>query len=288
VLETDGLPNSLTMNFWDSTNKVAGLQSGSGCQDTNNKTISNGGFKSSSVIPSWTSGLNLRASPFLTTSGVYSTIPAGMVGEVYSTDPSGGDEFYLMMNYWTTSGQSQSTGNSGDPFNSTTYISGNGCNFNNNHVTASPVDIQWFPSADVFGNQLNPSAYTYQSVTLADGQGHILENGWTNYHAAVLNATDNAAYQARTNASIPVTVFTIGLGGNSTNGPPDPVLLQRMANDPNGDFFNNPVTYQPCAQETGCATFSSQPQGEFVYSPNASNLGTAFLRISSQVLRLSK
>jgi len=102
-----------------------------------------------------------------------------------------------------------------------------------------------------------------------------------------MNATDNSAYRARTNTTIPATVFAIGLGGNSVNGPPDPVLLQRMANDPNGDEFNNPATYVPCAQATDCTTYSNQPQGTFIYSPNATNLGNAFLRISSQILRLS-
>ena len=65
---------------------------------------------------------------------------------------------------------------------------------------------------------------------------------WQNYHNGVLNATDNAAYNARANTTIAATVFAIGLGGNSTTGPPDPVLLQRMANDPNGDEFNTTGT----------------------------------------------
>jgi hypothetical protein len=74
----------------------------------------------------------------------------------------------------------------------------------------------------------------------------------------------------------------------------DPILLQRMANDPNGDEFNTtgPDTggayYLPCAQETGCVTYSSQPQGTFIYAPTTAYLAEAFLRISSQVLRLSK
>jgi len=64
--------------------------------------------------------------------------------------------------------------------------------------------------------------------------------------------------------------------------------LQRMANDPNGDNFNSPAAYTPCAQETGCVTYSNQPQGTFIYSPNSTQLGQAFLAISSQILRLSR
>ena len=289
LLETDGLPNTLTMNFWDNGNTVTGLKNTSGCTDTAGHTVGGTphGFTSSAVIPSWTSGLALNASPFMTSHAFFSNIPAGMIGAVASTDPGGGNSFFLMLDYWSTSGQSQSSGTASHPFNSTTYLStANSCGFNGGQVTGSPGDINWFPQTDVFSNNMNPS-YGYQTVT-TDGQGHITQNGWSNYHNAVLNATENSAYQVRTNAILPAYFFAIGLGGNSALGPPDPVLLQRMANDPSGDTFNSPAQYAACASETACATFSSQPQGSFIYALNTSTLGQAFLRISSQVLRLSK
>ena len=117
---------------------------------------------------------------------------------------------------------------------------------------------------------------------------HVTQSGWSNFHNAVLNATDYSAYQARTNATLPVYFFAVGLGGNSALGPPDPVLMQRMANDPNGDNYNVPPLYQPCAQETNCITYTAQPQGTFIFSASAASLSQAFLSISSQVLRLSK
>jgi len=76
------------------------------------------------------------------------------------------------------------------------------------------------------------------------------------------------------------------LGGNHGN-PPDPVLLQRMANDPNADQFNNPAVYPACNTEASCISYASQPQGVFIYAPTSSQLGQAFLSISSQILRLS-
>jgi hypothetical protein len=103
---------------------------------------------------------------------------------------------------------------------------------------------------------------------------------------AALNATDNAAYNARNNATLPVYVFAIGLGGNDGN-PPDPILLQRMANDPNGDEYNNPPVFNACSSETTCVNYPNQPQGVFIYSPTSAELGQAFLAISSQILRLS-
>ena len=298
LLETDGLPNSLAMNFYDSTNNVVGLANGSNCKDNKNKTLSGGGFNNAAAIPAWTPGLQLNAAPFLTTNPLFSNIPAGMVGTVDSSDPNSGNIYWVMINYWTTFGQAQSTGNASYPYNSAggsgspSYISAanapaaSACGFiSNGWGTGNPSDFSWWPATDMMGNALNPS-YTYQAVT-TDAKGHIQQSNWTNYHNAVMNATDNSAYRARTNANLPATVFAIGLGGNSVNGPPDPVLLQRMANDPNGDEFNNPATYVPCAQAASCTTYANQPQGTFIYSPDATGLGAAFLRISSQILRLS-
>lgn len=292
-LETDGLPNSLTMNFYDSTNNMVGLTSTSTCQDSKGHTGSN--FHTSE-IPSWTGGLNLQASPFSTSSGYYSNIPAGMVGVIDSSDP-GSTYFWTMDNFWTkpttSSSQAQSTGTSTDPYNAYPdgYLSTStapGCYFaqQDPEYDTSPKDISWFPSTDVYGNKMNPSN-AYQTVT-TDSYGHVKQNGWTNYHNAVLNATDNAAYVARSNSTIAPYFFVIGLGGNSTTGAPDNILLQRIANDPNGDTFNATPVYSACANETGCVTYSSQPEGTYIYSSSSTTLAAAFLRISSQVLRISK
>ena len=301
LLETDGLPNALALNFYDSTNNAVGLNStDNACKDTSGKTMNGGGFKTAGVIPSWTPGLQLNASPFLTTNPLFSNVPAGMVATIDSSDP-GSTTFWSMINYWTTFGQTQSTGTTSYPYNavagsgspslltSTNSPGSNSCTFQGTggYGKSSIPDIAWFPATDIMTNQLNPSAYSYLSVT-TDAKGHILNNNWTNFHNAVMNATDNSAYLARSNTTLPVTIYAIGLGGNSTTGPPDPVLLQRMANDPNGDTFNATPQYSACASETNCETWSTQPQGKFIYSPNATSLGTAFNAIASQVLRLSK
>jgi Mg-chelatase subunit ChlD len=274
MFETDGLPNTLTLNFWDSVQNTAGIRSTSNCLDRNNKKVSQGGFASASVLPNWTAGRSLGAGSY------FPDIPAGIVGGVYADDPGAGNKFRLMMNYWTTTTYNN--------FNSTSYLTSTtapGCAFDGGQVvTPPPPDIAWFPLTDVWGNQLNPS-YGYLSVTLSNGK--VAANSYTTYRHAVFNATDYAAYQARSNTSLPVFFFGIGLGGTSSN-PPDYVLMQRMANDPNGDNYNNPPLYAPCAQEANCATFSGQPQGTFIFSASPSSLSQAFLSISSQVLRLSK
>jgi Flp pilus assembly protein TadG len=318
MLETDGQPNSMALNFWDSTHSVAGIANASGCTDTNGKKKSvAGSWASTAVLPAWSPGLDFTKAPFLTVTGGLPNIPAGIAGTVVSSDP-GTTTFGGLMNYWTAwsvpAGSPlttpQSYGTAADPFRagqllqtSTYYTSTalqHGCSFPSGNV-ASLTDLAWFPATDAFGNSLNPSytpsAADYQTVS-TDAQGHIQNNTWANFHAAALNATENSAYRARYGAlSLSGTpfqpyVFVIGLGGNG--GPLDPVLMQRIANDPSGDTFNVPADYPACNTETACYTFTNtptggiqQPQGKFVYSPSKSQLAQAFLAISSQVLRLS-
>jgi Flp pilus assembly protein TadG len=278
MFETDGLPNTLTFNFWPSSTAADALNSTSGCKDQNSKTIAKGGFTAAtwSKRPMWTTGWALG------TGSYFSDVPAGMVGGVYADDPNVNNQFHLLWPYLATSTSDFKT--------NPTQISSTatGCAFASSSgqtVNPAPADFAWFPTTDVYGNQLNPTAYTYKSVTTTSG--YITDTSWSNYRNAVFNATDYAAYQARTNSTLPVYFFGIGLGGTSTNSP-DYVLMQRMANDPNGDNYNSPAKYSSCASETGCTTYSNQPQGTFIYAADTSDLGRAFLAISSQVLRLSK
>ena len=52
-METDGLPNTLTMNFWDSTTNTYALDANSNCADKNGKTMSAAGWTSAAVARDW-------------------------------------------------------------------------------------------------------------------------------------------------------------------------------------------------------------------------------------------
>lgn len=282
MLETDGLPNTLVYNWWDGTN--FGISSGSGCKDNNGKTVGGGGWKNSAAIPQtgWDSpGYTMHYT---------SSVPTGAIGAIYTSDP-GSTTIYTTFNPWQTSSSNKS-GNSLYEGGTSKY-NPTGCQFDPSTYTSNYSDFKWVPSQDVFGNQINPSN-AYQSVTLSSGHLNLTgtsSKDWANVHSAAINATDNSAYNIRTNATLPAYVFVIGLGGNA-GSPPDPVLLQRMANDPNGDLYNNPPLFSSCASETTagstCVNYPSQPQGLLIYSPNSAELGQAFLAISSQILRLSQ
>ena len=283
MFETDGLPNTLNLNFWDSsTNTPLLLYNSSPCTDRNGRKYGSGtgggGFLSAGVTPNWTPGRTIATSSA-------TNVPAGMIGEIYSFDPSqvtgSGPYFYSLMNYYV----SGTAGFGSSP----SWVSSTNCSFDGG--TIGVPDFSAFPAADIYGNQLNP-ANAYKSVTMNGSyvaKSSTNLTAWTNYHGAVLNATDNAAYRARTNATIPAYFFGIGLGGTAgATDQPDYILMQRMANDPNGDNYNTPPKYLPCAQEANCITYNSQPQGTFIFSADATQLSRAFLQISSQILRLSK
>jgi hypothetical protein len=186
----------------------------------------------------------------------------------------------------------------------------------------APTDFNWWPAADVYGNKLNPSSGSctggtgtgtcaYRSVINYTDGIHVHANpgsspsycpagtaSYCNFHNAAENAADYAAYNARNGVAFPspnasatlqATIYVVGLGYGAVGAPaPDPVLLQRIANDPNGDQINSTALYAACSTESTCVTYPAQPQGEFIYSSSPTAWGSAFLQIASQILRLSK
>ncbi len=279
MLETDGLPNTLAYNFYQTPGTLSSfaLNTASNCVDQNNRKYSNNGWRSTTSARQWITGIPMNTGG----SGYMSDVPAGAIGGFYTSDPAQGTYMYALFSPTQTTDSSSNT-------NSVYLPNASGCLFDGALTGTYGTDLNWLPGRDVFGNQVAPSG-EYLPLTLTSGYNNLTGNAntdWPHTHAAALNATDNAAYNARTNATLPAYVFVVGLGGNDGN-PPDPILLQRLANDSSPDQFNNPAAYPACSTESSCVTYPSQPQGEFIYSPTAAQLGQAFLQISSQILRLS-
>jgi Mg-chelatase subunit ChlD len=346
LIETDGLPNTMTMNMWDSTHSISMLTDGSNssnispCTDntpatktsSGHLTAKNGGFTAATYIPNWTNyALNLTSAPFGSTNpNLYPNVPQGMITTVYTADPntSGtGTDFNLGFYQWSNpaaqtpqmtapsiTGGSGGTAYDSGQYNTNYYMTGaTNCTFNSVAVTKGsgrsavtypagiysgestnpPTDFAYYPMTDVFGSQVNPTN-AYKSVNTTNDRKGVarLKNTWKDFHNGALNATDNAAYNARANTTYPAYIFAVGLGNNSAGAPPDPVLMQRIANDPDGDTFNSPAQYPACATETGCLTYdpktTGQLQGTYVFAPTSNQLAQAFLQISSQILRLNK
>ncbi|MEQ1885105.1 MAG: VWA domain-containing protein [Bryobacteraceae bacterium] len=264
VVETDGLPNTAVYNWWDGSS--SGISASSGCKDANNKTRAAGGWSTASSGRQWFAGQNLSSGG----SSFIPNISAGTIGAISASDPPNRTMTVLrnplQVSHATT--------------NNTVNITGTapGCTFANS--TSSRIsDFSWMPSTDVYGNAINPSG-AYKSVTTTNGKIAVTgdtNTDWSNIRNAALNLTENAAYRARTNSTLPVYVFTIGFSSAVDN-----VLLQRMANDPGW------LTSPDCVNSGECITFSDQPQGRYVFAANTQELMQAFLSLSSEVLRLSR
>lgn len=296
VIETDGLPNTLAMNMWDGA-EYAFASNGSaaspqGCRDgqaTPRAKVS-GGWNNYANRRKW------QAAPYslntITTNtphvGFMANIPDDPIGAIYSSDPSQTQTFYAMANPFDT------TGNSGlDTIDARTI----NCLFNGSlstpirSGTASKLnDFAWLPGTDILGNSVKPALNPYLSGVTMNGTRLKFDSGltfsqkWTNFHNAALNAADNAAYRARSNANIPATVFVIGLGGQGAD-PTDHTLLQRMANDTRGDIGG---LYPACSANAACVHYDNQATGVYIYSSSQSVLKQKFLELSSQILRLAQ
>ncbi len=279
---TDGIPNALTLNYQNV------MMSTSACRDSTNTPIKSGGSFVTNP-PAWTPGWTLGGSSY------YANIPAGPIGVVAADDPSGSGSYGIRQ----YEGYSQSNTNHGT-LTSTEAV---GCEFTNGASIAPGKggeenyvdDVQLLPPTDVWGNNLVNNSYNplttdpNGNVILSSNPdtGIALNGNNLIFHLAARNAADSAAAQARTNASIPVTIFGVGLGGTS-QAPPGYDFMQRITNDPNGDLYNSPALYPPCSQEATCANFPNQPQGTFIFSSNPTELQDVFIRMAGQILRLSK
>ena len=269
---TDGIPNSVTLNFKNV------MLSTSNCQDSTGLAIVSGGNMAANPR-NWTGG-------WAFTSYYNASIPAGPIGVIASDDPASHGS-YGVRNYKGTSQGSTGHGT----------ISGGdapGCAFPASEPSYVQ-DFQKLPPTDAWGNATVNNSY---NPLTTDANGNIVltaiaDNGTPlsgnnlTFHLAARNAADSAAFQARSNATLSATIFGIGLGGTSV-APPGYDFMQRITNDPNGDLYNSPALYSACSAEPLCVTHTNQPQGVFIFSSDPTKLQQAFLEMASQILRLAK
>ena len=260
VVETDGRPNTLTVNFWDGA--TAGIASTSTCLDKNLKKKSAGGFATLASLPSWTAGHAMNSGG----AGYMGDVPAGIVGGIGGTDT--GTSAFLLFNSWT----SVKTNTYNETANQyPTSAATNGCAMSTNHN--SVADLAWLPTTDVYGTNLVNA--NYRTVTVSGG--HISPVNMTQIRAAAFNGMDAAGTRIRTNPILSAHVFTIGFTSSV-----DDTVLQRVANDPTW------LGTSACNASGDCVFDRDQPQGSYVFAATTADLVPAFLSLSSQILRLSR
>ncbi|MBM3744251.1 MAG: VWA domain-containing protein [Acidobacteria bacterium] len=136
-------------------------------------------------------------------------------------------------------------------------------------------DIAYIPDTDPNGN----SMLGYMPLSSSNGgrfptghpyAGRIRPDGPLGVRYAANNLADNIATRIRNDNGLRPLIYAIGLGGTSAETI-DHTLLRRIANDPASPIHD-----------------PSQPVGMYVYSPTTQQLGDAFLKIASEILRLTQ
>jgi hypothetical protein len=128
-------------------------------------------------------------------------------------------------------------------------------------------DIAYIPDLDA--NGMSTSGYrTVTNFTSGAYNGRKRPDRPNNVSRVAINVADNAATTIRSDSSLNVITYTIGLDGN---GGVDEILLKRMANDLTANNYDD-----------------TKVSGLYVYAPNSSDLNQAFARIASEILRLAQ
>jgi hypothetical protein len=83
------------------------------------------------------------------------------------------------------------------------------------------------------------------------------------------NLTINTATNARTSATLPIGIYSIGMGGDPSAYPADHELMRRVANDPGAGNYDD-----------------QQPTGLYVYAPTPVQLQQAFQKVAREIFRL--
>jgi Flp pilus assembly protein TadG len=162
-------------------------------------------------------------------------------------------------------------------------------------------DVAYIPATDYYGNSTTGfrTDYNFETTSFVTGQdefpstspysGHIRPDQPRTLYNASANAADNQGTTIRSNTTLNPMIITIGLGGN-TGGvdgmPVDAELLMRLANFPGGTTPSGFTNY-PVRTITNAIYSTSQAQGMYVYSPDASQLAIAFQQVASFVVELT-
>lgn len=147
-----------------------------------------------------------------------------------------------------------------------------------NNPLADACSISTLPAFDYSGQV---ALQSYDNIRTFVPTGGTITNTRCNVNMAARNMLENVANAARSEATNPIHVFTIGLGSDLTHqeitqcgygaNEIGQTILQRLANIQGVD------TYNP-----------NQPTGLYAYAADATQLNNAFNQVASFLLRLSQ
>ncbi len=162
-------------------------------------------------------------------------------------------------------------------------------------------DVAYIPATDYYSNSTTGfrTDYNFETTGVVTGQdefpstspysGHLRPDQPRTLYNVSANAADNQGTTIRSNTTLNPMIITIGLGGN-TGGvdgmPVDAELLIRLANQAGGTTPSGFTNY-PVRTITNSIYSTTQAQGMYVYSPDASQLAIAFQQVASFVVELT-
>ena len=171
------------------------------------------------------------------------------------------------------SGSWRSICNTAEP----TVSADSSCVFIQSGSTWIRKDLAYISTADIYGNATINTNYMTQSSDYVQtgpytGLGHRVDTPQAVIDAS-FNAADAEALKIISDTTFQPVIYVIGLGGAADVASEDSFLrlLNRVANDSSSDRYN-----------------PNLPVGLFVYSPDDTQLQSAFRQVASQILRLSK
>jgi Flp pilus assembly protein TadG len=136
-------------------------------------------------------------------------------------------------------------------------------------------DVAYIPTTDYFGNATINTGYKTVPV-FPSGSGYVYPGQIRpdtpqGVRYAAYNAADNAVTRIRSDTTLNVVTYVIGLGGTGSGvESPDTELMLRISNAGNPPLDPN------------------RPVGLYVYAPDSTQLTNAFLQVASQILRLAE
>jgi Flp pilus assembly protein TadG len=135
------------------------------------------------------------------------------------------------------------------------------------HPAAAKLLIPGAPPSSPYGGKVMLDHYDVGTCGALGSPCGLFNN---NIDLASMNAAEDAAFRARSDANLHVMIMCIGLGGAADAFPGD--FLEHVANTQNSDLF---------------PSHSTEPSGQYVYVNGPGELGSAFQQIASYVQRLT-
>ncbi len=280
VFFTDGIPNTVTANFpvnvLDTTRVADGAslsftRKNSRCYDWQNSRRWYVSTSPGNQDPAWNPNVQVfRGAVYGQNLGISGDGVFGVDDFVTTTFTDPGRVLRPFPN--ATSTTQYTGGQTGDCW----FQGGRGHNGSSQGTGSSHTqyDIAYYPETDLYGTQLRGSG-SFVTVN-SFPWSHVYANRIdirtrTNMMNAAINGLDYMGQRIRynqLNSSIFTAVYVIGLAQAGNN---QHLLLRRVANDPLSPIYDpNRLT------------------GMYVYAPTAADLNAAFVKIASEILRISQ